>query len=403
MKIEITRTTPVSSTVRSRQLRSGFDVPFTDAQKLTWRVDAPIEDRDWSIGLIVGPSGSGKSTILTEAFGTPAEFTWDAPGVVDDFPDDLSVNDIIAACSAVGFNTIPAWLRPHAVLSNGEKFRVDIARRMLETPADETILVDEFTSVVDRQVARITAHAVAKWCRRNGRKLVVATCHYDVEDWLQPDWVIEPSPSHADDDDKTDASTFRWRSVQSRPSVVTELHAAPWAAWPLFAPYHYLTANLHRGARCYVLTASIDGAPPTPAAFGGVLQRPVNDGSVVYGLSRLVTLPDWQGLGLAFVLTDQIAAAYTKLGYPFHTYPAHPALIRSFDASPNWRLFQKPKVVGRSKTSKIQSWAMGSRPNAVFRYCGPTDHITEAEARAIVSAGKAMPRPQRPRKRPTRR
>ena len=93
---------------------------------------------------------------------------------------------------AVGFNTIPAWLRPYGVLSNGEKFRVDLARRLLE--GGDLIAVDEFTSVVDRQVAKIGSHAVQKWARGKGRQFVAATCHYDLEDWLQPDWVLSRRP-----------------------------------------------------------------------------------------------------------------------------------------------------------------------------------------------------------------
>lgn len=255
--------------------------------------------------------------------------------------------------------------------------------------------MDEFTSVVDRQVARITANAVAKWVRRNNRRLVVATCHFDVEDWLQPDWVIEPSPAHGD---LADATQFRWRSVQSRPGVTCDLHAATWDAWPLFAPFHYLTAELHKAARCYVLMASIDGHDPQPAAFGGVLPRPhPNRDATIYGLSRLVTLPDWQGLGLAFVLTDQIAAAYTKLGHPFHTYPAHPALIRAFDRSPLWALERAPYMQGRSKTSRIPAWKAGNRSNATFRYIGPTDHISDLEAANITAAGKNPLPPKRQR------
>jgi len=42
-------------------------------------------------------------------------------------------------------------------------------------------------------------------------------------------------------------------------------------------------------------------------------------------MSRLVTLPDYQGLGLAFALADRRGAAYKALGRQFHAYPAHPA------------------------------------------------------------------------------
>jgi ABC-type ATPase with predicted acetyltransferase domain len=79
-------------------------------------------------------------------------------------------------------------MKPQAVLSNGERFRVDLARRLLELP--DPIVVDEFTSVVDRQVAKIGAHAVQKFVRKHNRRFVAATCHYDVVEWLQPDWIF---------------------------------------------------------------------------------------------------------------------------------------------------------------------------------------------------------------------
>ena len=69
----------------------------------------------------------------------------------------------------------------------GEKFRVDIVRRFLEFP--DPIVIKEFTSVVDRQVAKIGSHAIQKCVRKNNWKLVVITCYYNIEEWLQPDWI----------------------------------------------------------------------------------------------------------------------------------------------------------------------------------------------------------------------
>ena len=65
------------------------------------------------------------------------------------------------------------------------KIPVDLARRLLEVKGD-LIRVDEFTSVVDRQVAQIGSHAVQKHVRENRKKFVAVTCHYDVVEWLHP-------------------------------------------------------------------------------------------------------------------------------------------------------------------------------------------------------------------------
>lgn len=191
MKIDITLSCPKPSSARSKQIRAMFDVPdLHGAVKIGGTL--PL-DGDWNVGLIVGPSGSGKSSVLRQAFGEPEELHWKEPCVLDDFADRLTIEEICSVCQAVGFNTVPAWLRPYRVLSNGEKFRVEVARRLLETRPDRIIALDEFTSVVDRQVAKIGSHAVQKWVRRQSRRLVVASCHFDLTDWLQPDWIFEPS------------------------------------------------------------------------------------------------------------------------------------------------------------------------------------------------------------------
>ena len=130
-RVDIVVRSEVSRSPRARQLEAMFDVPATETSELTWKGDLPLDERDWNVGLIVGPSGCGKSTILKDAFGNPKPLKWKGASVIDDFAPALSMKDISAVCQAVGFNTVPAWLRPFAVLSNGERFRVDLARRLL--------------------------------------------------------------------------------------------------------------------------------------------------------------------------------------------------------------------------------------------------------------------------------
>lgn len=367
-RIDIVVDTPVERTTRVKQLEAMFDVPASEKLARRWSGEVPLDERPWNIGLIVGPSGAGKSTILRETFGAVPELKWSAASVVDDFDSGLKMDTIAAVCSAVGFNTIPSWMKPYAVLSNGERFRVDLARRLVEMP--DPILVDEFTSVVDRQVAQIGAHAVQKFVRKNNRQFVAATCHYDVIEWLQPDWLLEPA-----------TMSFTWRSVQRRPELDCTICRVPYSAWSLFAPFHYLTAELHRAARCFALFVG-----DQPAAFAAMLHRPHPTARDVIGCSRLVTLPDFQGLGLAFALIDRLAAAYKALGKRVHTYPAHPALIRGFDRSANWALKKRPGFTKRAGvgigTSGIGS--AGGRPNAVFEYAGAA--MDRAEAQRLIAA-----------------
>ncbi len=355
--------TPVSRSGRARQLEAMFDVPAAEKCRMTWEGDVPFDGKPWNVGLIVGPSGCGKSTIARHLFGDFHAPEWNGKSVIDDFGAGFSIEDIARICQAVGFNTIPAWLRPYSVLSTGERFRVAIARALLELP--DPIVIDEFTSVVDRQVAQIGAHAVQKFVRANKRQFVAVSCHYDIIDWLQPDWIFEPATMHY---------TAR-EGLQRRPDLPICIGRVPYAAWRMFAPFHYLTGDLHRAARCFALF--VDGHP---ASFGAMLHRPHPRVKDIMGLSRLVTLPDWQGLGLAMILSDHLGAAYKALGKRMHTYPAHPSLVRSFDHSPNWSLRKKPGSYSplSGKTTTLPG-VIGGRPCAVFEYCGKPMDLKSAQ------------------------
>jgi len=364
-RVDLLVETRLARTPRVKQLSGMFDVPASEKLSHHWAGDLPIDERDWNVGLIVGPSGAGKSSVARQLFGEPAALAWKAESVCDDFDERFTIAEIAEICSAVGFNTIPSWMKPFGVLSTGEKFRVELARHLLEGGGE--IVIDEFTSVVDRQVAHIGCHAVQKHVRKRGKKFVAITCHYDVIDWLQPDWMLEPA-----------TMTFQWRSVQRRPALDVEIARVDHAAWRLFAPFHYLTAELANSAACYVLF--VEGVP---ASFAGVLHRPHPKVRDIKGVSRLVTLPDYQGLGLAMILVDALGAAHKGLGLRLHTYPAHPSLVRSFDRSPRWALQKRPGVFSPAlgKTSTMARG--GGRPCAVFEYAG--DAMPRAEAQALIS------------------
>ena len=362
--VDLVVETPVSRSVRARQVSSMFDAPVAEKTRLQWHVELEL-DAPWNVGLVDGPSGSGKSSIMRRIWGGEPDLLWGAPSVVDDFAKDLSIEAIAGVCQAVGFNTIPAWLRPYAVLSNGERFRVELARRMLEQP--DPIVVDEFTSVVDRQVAQIGSHAVQKWVRRNKRRFVAVTCHYDVIDWLQPDWVLDMATCQ-----------FQRRRLQRRPTVDVTIGRLPAAAWSLFAPFHYLTAKLHGSCTCFGAWSA-----GRLATFLAVRSQPVSTGrcggTSIRMCSRTVTLPDWQGLGLAKVLHNAVAAQYRGAGHRFRVPPAHPSWVRSFDRSPNWKLVKRPgnysALSNDAKAGRI-SHVYGGRPCAIFEYVGPAAEPT---------------------------
>lgn len=125
---DIVKKCEIDKTYRVARIMGDFDVAADHAQEhFTGHIDFP---ENWQIGVIVGGSGTGKTTIARELFGDVIinGFEYTAKSVIDDMPKDKSVDEIEQMFYAVGFGSVPSWLKPYAVLSNGEKMRVDLAR-----------------------------------------------------------------------------------------------------------------------------------------------------------------------------------------------------------------------------------------------------------------------------------
>ncbi|MDY3317699.1 hypothetical protein PG630_10300 [Riemerella anatipestifer] len=205
MKIEVKHNCKNFKSFRAEKVKSLFNAE--SGHEWEHIAELPIEGDDWQIGLIVGPSGSGKTSIGKQIWDNGIinlSDGWrsDIP-IVEDITPEKSMNEVTSALSAVGLGDVPAWLRPFKVLSNGEQFRAGLARLICEDK--DKIVVDEFTSVVDRQIAKIGASAFAKAWRRKGKKqIVLLSCHYDIIEWLQPDWVYDTRVSEVKKKSKSD-------------------------------------------------------------------------------------------------------------------------------------------------------------------------------------------------------
>ena len=364
-RTSIVRTVDIKRTARVAQLEGIFDLPVEAVSESRFEVNVPLEDQPWHIGLVVGPSGSGKTTIARELFGEAIvdgfEWSYDK-AIVDDFPSTDSIKDITRTLGSVGFSSPPSWLRPYRVLSTGEQFRATVARAIMERT--DLFVLDEFTSVVDRTVAQIGSSAIAKAIRRREQHFIALSCHYDIIDWLQPDWIYEPA-----------TDTFTWRSLQPRPTLVLTVRRVHHSAWEIFRRHHYLNPSINRSAICFM--ASLDD---TPVAFVAALTFP-HPSLPSMRLHRTVCLPDFQGVGIGNALDEFVCGVLKARGKPVTDVMSHPIMIRLKARSPMWNMHRAPSRshASDSKFGRLKAFARTGSQNRItagFEYVGPVlyDH-----------------------------
>lgn len=339
-RVQVKRTSTVQNTGRLSVAASSMDHPITGETTTEITVDLPLDEQPWTVGLIVGPSGSGKSTVAGEVwpdqFSTPEPWPTDR-AVVDAFPETMTASQVTDVLTRVGLGSVPAWIRPFHCLSNGEQFRASMARTLAAADPEHPVVIDEFTSVVDRQVAQVVSHTVAKWCRASGQRFVGVACHYDILEWLQPDWVLDMA-----------TRTFSWRSVQPRPRIELQVHKVPVGAWRLFSQHHYLSTSLARQAQCYVAFVG-----DTPVAFTSYIHFPHPHTKTIKMGHRLVVLPDWQGLGIARALEEWLGELLADQGYRYRNAVAHPAMKHLYATSKRWQLVTSSMAQSTRKASSI--------------------------------------------------
>jgi energy-coupling factor transporter ATP-binding protein EcfA2 len=324
-----------------------------------WKSTLPTEEKSWTIGLIVGPSGSGKTTLASEAFplfSFHSGFQWDREkSVVDGFPTEIDTKLIVGMFNAVGFSSPPHWLKPFNHLSNGQKFRVELARCLLENKTG--LIFDEFTSVVDRDVAKIGCVAISKTLRRkDGPPFIAVSCHYDIIDWLDPDWVFDVGRQH-----------FEWRLRRRFPQIDIAVCRTSTSSWRLFREHHYLDHNINKSAQCFVATWN-----SKPIAFTSIVHFPHPSCATFKREHRTVVLPDFQGVGIGNRLSELVASYYKGKGFRFISTTSAPAMIRHREKNKNWRAhrFGHANIFFRTGNKAIAKTISSKRITAGFEYIG---------------------------------
>jgi ABC-type lipoprotein export system ATPase subunit/GNAT superfamily N-acetyltransferase len=341
-----------SNSFKANKVKSMFDCDMNMVKK-EFDVDIPIESEKWNIGLIVGASGTGKTTIAKSVF---PDFTffdgfeWSESSIIDDFGDHHSAKNITEVLSKVGFASPPDWLKPFSVLSNGQKMRAELARLILDCV--KPFIYDEFTSVVDRQVACVGSAAIQKFVRKQNKQFIAVSCHYDIEEWLEPDWVYDCNKMEF------------YRRPLRRPKIECSIRKASQREWREFMDFHYLSHDHNNAAHKYI--CEINGES---IAWCSVLHFPHPHLKNMKRIHRIVVKPDYQGIGIGAKFMSEIAKKYNKLNFRISLVTSSPAFIHGLQVNKNWIMTRKPsRCKPTAKTGALVGTTSDARLTATFEY-----------------------------------
>jgi ABC-type lipoprotein export system ATPase subunit len=277
----------------------------------------------WNIGVILGGSGSGKTTILKK-IGDVKKVIFDHEKPLISNFDWLEPKEATLVLTSMGLSSVPTWLRPFHTLSNGEQYRATLAYLVASAKEQEVILIDEYTSVVDRDVAKAMSFALQKYIRRTNKRIILASCHYDILEWLMPDWTCSPQKGGV----LERCDYLR----QGRPEISLQVSRVEYDTWNIFKKHHYLTEDVNKGAKFLLFQWQ-----KKPVAIVAILNTPRKGIPNGMAISRIVVTPDYQGLGLGSKISNFIGGIFINENKKMYIKTVNPALGEYFNKSNLWR------------------------------------------------------------------
>jgi predicted acetyltransferase len=220
-------------------------------------------------------------------------------------------------------------------LSNGEQYRANLAYIVGKATQNEVILIDEYTSVVDRDVAKAMSNALQKYIRRSNKKIVLASCHFDIMEWLQPDWIYSPQKG------RLEIAT----RLRQRPEIRLQIFRCRYETWNLFKQHHYLTEDLNKASKNFIILYN-----DKPVCFVAILPMPSGTIQNAYRISRIVVLPDFQGLGIGIKILNIFGSMYKADNKSLYIKTGNPSLFSGMSRNiNNWKLVASQNDIEKVK------------------------------------------------------
>jgi ABC-type transport system involved in cytochrome c biogenesis ATPase subunit len=303
--------THTAITPRSLVVAEAFGLGIDEAVRFKV-LDAELKIGPTDIVYITGDSGSGKSVLLRAVRADLGEDAADLSEVAVD-PDKplietvgATVEEGLALLSKVGLNDAFLFLRTYSQLSDGQKYRYRIAK-LIES-GKQWWLMDEFAACLDRDTAKIIAFNLQKIARQNGKAVIVATTHGDLQEDLKPSVLVHKrfgEEIQINDNPKEQAAEC---------SLIKEMKIEEGTRedWKKLSIFHYrghgvsvprkIFRLIRNGELCGVIVYSF----PPPACYGRRLILPkmtiqeIN--KQLSTINRIVIHPKYRSIGLGSLL-----------------------------------------------------------------------------------------------------
>jgi ABC-type lipoprotein export system ATPase subunit len=305
-------TTVAAQTPRTRAVAEAFGLGTDQAQRFTLYDNLNLRVRPTDIVLITG--GSGKSALLKAIkhdLGTAAQdlrINANTP-IID--VTGKNTTEALELLSRVGLNDAFLFLRAYSELSDGQKHRYHIAR-LAETPK-QWWLLDEFTSTLDRDTAKIVAYNLQKLARQRGKAVIAATTHTDLLKDLAPDVHVHKRYG------KELAINYYPNAKACGCSLTRQMRVEQGTLqdYKALSQFHYRAGRCPPPRKIFVLKRRDEACGvvvygfPSPMCFGrskvwkGSLQRLQREVSVI---SRVVVHPKYRSIGLGAKLVGETLA-----------------------------------------------------------------------------------------------
>jgi len=340
---DVTLTHPIHNSYFCTRAANSLDIDVEKKSKHQLTIHADL-DTPYNIGLILGASGSGKTTLCKKIFGEDCFKTVldESLPIIEQFPDEYDYEKRSNILCGVGLTQVPCWIRPISTLSNGQRARAECALLMCQ---NELTLIDEWTSVVDRTAAKIMSHCIQKYARKYNKSIILLSCHYDVLEWLNPDWVIDCNRQNY-----TDRRLLRRNFVRTE-KLNFEIRACDKTSWKYFSKYHYLSERLAPLSHFFGLFHKTNqiGFIAYTSYIPYTQKMKLSKKKIVLHANRIVIHPDYAGFGLGIRLTTEVAKLLIKkyeLRCKFSSEPMYHAMKKDN----SWRIIETTRNLKKAPT-----------------------------------------------------